>query len=634
MSKKSTYDAQSIKTLGSIEAIRTRPGMYIGSVGPEGVWQITLEIISNAIDEYLVGECNNISVSVDGDSIIVSDNGRGVPFGKNEKGEETLVNIYTKLHTGAKFDSTGATGYNTSGGMNGVGAKATNALSYFFRVDSFRDRKHAHAIFKKGQLIEYKVEPYDGDGHGTNVRFLPDDEIFTEGRTPDINRLRKQLWELAYLSPGLKFVFTVNGNCEQIESKNGLLDYLDTVCKEKEQMTSPFYAETLEDRIKVRVAFQYVNTFTDTYKIFTNSIPNSSGTHLTGFRTALTQAINAYARANNFLKEKDENFTGEDLKEGLVLILSLNMPDPVFSGQTKDVLTSTEGRTIVQRLCGAAITNWLNTHNKDARQIIEKALLARKARESARKAKETIRNVAVKHSRITLPGKLADCSSKNRAECEIFIVEGDSAAGSAKEARNRTTQAILPIRGKILNVMKSDLAKAMANEEIKSMIIGFGLQVQDNKIIVDENKLRYGKIIIMSDADVDGSHIRVLFLTFIYKFAPELIQKGYIYAAVPPLYRIIKGKNSFYIKDDAALNKYRLEHPNEKYELRRFKGLGEQSASELAESTMEPENRTLKQITMEDASAAAMTFMSLMGEAITPRRTFIERNAFRANIDI
>lgn len=442
------YDIKDIKTLEGMEAIRTRPGMYIGSVGAEGVWQILLEIISNAVDEYLVGACNNICINVEGQYITVSDNGRGIPFGKNEAGEETLVNIYTKLHTGAKFDSEGQSGYNTSGGMNGIGAKATNALSSFFRVDSFRDRKHAHAIFKCGQLQEYKVEPFNSDTTGTNVRFMPDASIFKETIECDINRLRKQLWELAYLSPGLNFVLCNNGSEEQIKSKNGLLDYLDALISDKEKLTAPFYTETKEDRMTVRVAMQYSNQFTDTYRLFTNSIPNTSGTHLTGFRTALTQAINIYARNKNLLKEKDANFTGDDLKEGLVLILSLTMPDPVFSGQTKNVLTSSEGRTIVQRLCLQSITEWLNAHDRDAKTIINKAILARTARDKARKAKETVRNASVKNTRITLPGKLADCSNKNRSECEVFIVEGDSAAGSAKEARDRNTQAILPIRGK------------------------------------------------------------------------------------------------------------------------------------------------------------------------------------------
>jgi len=629
------YGVKDIRTLEGMEAIRTRPGMYIGSIGTEGIWQITLEIISNAIDEYLVGACDKISITLDGPRVIVADNGRGVPFGKNDEGEEVLVNIYTKLHTGAKFDSDGNTGYNTSGGMNGVGAKATNALSSFFSVESYRDGKKAYALFAQGELVKYEETKNTENKRGTVVQFIPDPEIFKDVDTEaDYNRVKKQLWELAYLSPGLRFSLWYQGNTEQIESKNGLLDYLDTLCSDKEQITTPFYAENIEDRIKVRVAMQYVNNYSDTYRLFTNSIPNSSGTHLTGFRTALTQSINTYARAKGLLKDKDSNFTGDDLKEGLLLVLSLTMPDPVFSGQTKDSLTSAEGRTVVQRLCSQALINWFNANEKDAKAIINKALLARKARESARKAKENVRNVSAKHSRITLPGKLADCSSKNRNLCEVFIVEGDSAAGSAKEARDRNTQAILPIRGKILNVLKCDLNKAMSNEEIKSMILGFGLQVNGNKIVLDESKLRYGKIIIMADADVDGDHIRTLFLTFIWKFCPELITKGYIYAAVPPLYRIIKGKNSFYLKDDAALNQYRAEHPGGGYELRRFKGLGEQSVDELAESTMAPANRTLKQITMDDITAAANTFTALMGESASLRKKFIEENAHNATIDV
>ena len=627
------YSVKDIKTLEGIEAIRLRPGMYIGSVGPEGVRHITLEIISNAVDEYLNGACSEVHVTIENNKIQVSDNGRGVPFGKAKDGSETLVNIYTKLHTGAKFDSEGKTGYNTSGGMNGVGAKATNALSSWFHVMSIRDGQMANAWFEKGKLKEFKTEKTDAKNSGTIVEFIPDEEIFKEGTELDPTALKKQLQELAFLSPGLKFVLTINGNSEEIASKKGLLDYLDYLSKDKDVLTSKFFAEANENRIGVKVALQYVNAYSDVYKLYTNSIPNSGGTHLTGFRTALTQSINVYARNKGFLKEKDENFTGEDLKEGLILVLSLTMPDPVFSGQTKDTLSSSEGRTIVQRLCAASLETWLSTNEKDAKAIINKALLARKARENARKAKETVRNTS-KASRVTLPGKLADCSSKRREECEIFIVEGDSAAGSAKEARDRNTQAILPVRGKILNVLKADLHKAMSNAEIQSMITAFGLEIKDGKIVLNEDKLRYGKIIIMADADVDGSHIRILFFTFIWKFCPELIEKGYIYAAVPPLYRVIKCTKSIYIKDDNALAEYRKKHSGEKYELCRFKGLGEQSVEELEESTMSPATRTLKQITMEDAIVASQVFNNLMGETVTLRKQFIEKNAWRANVDV
>lgn len=566
------YGVKDIKTLEGIEAIRLRPGMYIGSIGPDGVRHITLEIISNVIDEYLNGYCTKCNIEVTEDDMVkVMDDGRGVPFGKAADGSETLENIFTKLHTGAKFDSSGKTGYNTSGGMNGVGAKATNALSDKFIVSSKRDGKIATMTFEKGERKDFKVEKYAGQDTGTTITFHPDVEIFKEGISLDYDNLKRQVQELAYLSPGLTFTLKYKDKAEDvIVSQNGILDYIQDLNKKKNTITSVFYAEASEDRIGVKLAMLYNDSYTDTYKLYTNSIPNTAGTHLTGFRTALTSAINNYARENKLLKEKDSNIVGDELKEGLVLVLSFVMPDPVFSGQTKEKLDSSEGRTMVQKLVSKEIAIWLDSHPNDAKAIINKALLARAAREKAKKAKETVRKADVK-KRAVMPGTLADASSRNRASCEVFIVEGKSAAGSTKEARDRATQAVFPVRGKILNVLKADLAKALKNAEIDGMITAFGLEIKDGKVIVNKDKLRYGKIVITADADVDGSHIRALFLTFIWKFAPQLIEDGYIYAAVPPLYKVTQGTKITYLKDDAALEEFR-KTAKKSFELGRMKG--------------------------------------------------------------
>lgn len=566
------YGVKDIKTLEGIEAIRLRPGMYIGSIGPDGVRHITLEIISNVIDEYLNGYCTKCNIEVtENDMVKVSDDGRGVPFGKAADGSETLENIFTKLHTGAKFDSSGKTGYNTSGGMNGVGAKATNALSDKFIVTSKRDGKIATMTFEKGDRKDFKVEKYAEKDTGTTITFHPDIEIFKEGISLDYDSLKRQIQELAYLSPGLTFTLKYKDKAEDvIVSQNGILDYIQDLNKKKNTITSVFYAEASEDRIGVKLAMLYNDSYTDTYKLYTNSIPNTAGTHLTGFRTALTSAINNYARENKLLKEKDSNIVGDELKEGLVLVLSFVMPDPVFSGQTKEKLDSSEGRTMVQKLVSKEIAIWLDGHPNDAKAIINKALLARAAREKAKKAKETVRKADVK-KRAVMPGTLADASSRNRSSCEVFIVEGKSAAGSTKEARDRATQAVFPVRGKILNVLKADLAKALKNAEIDGMITAFGLEIKDGKVIVNKDKLRYGKIVITADADVDGSHIRALFLTFIWKFAPQLIEDGYIYAAVPPLYKVTQGTKITYLKDDAALEEFR-KTAKKSFELGRMKG--------------------------------------------------------------
>lgn len=513
-----------------------------------------------------------------------------------------------------------------------VGAKATNALSESFKVISQRQGAEAIAEFKKGELVSYKENAVRDIKTGTTIIFKPDKEIFKEGIELDYTALKNQLQELAYLSPGMVFKLKYKDkNEELITSKNGIKDYIESLNKTKKTLTSVFYTEALEDRIGVKIAMQYNDTYSDTYKLYTNSIPNSGGTHLTGFRTALTQTINEYAKEKKFLKDKDANITGEELKEGLSLVLSFIMPDPVFSGQTKDVLSSSEARTAVQRLVSKELKVWFDSNPKDAKAIIDKALLARAAREKAKKAKETVRKQDTKR-RAVLPGTLADASSKNRYNCELFIVEGKSAAGSTKEARDRNTQAVFQLRGKMLNVLKTDLHKALQNKEISGLVDAFGLEVKNNKIIVDESKLRYGKIIITADSDVDGSHIRVLFLTFIWKFCPELLEKGYIYAAVPPLYKATIGTKIYYLKDDQALGNFRKTHL--KFELNRHKGLGEMDPEEMAETVMSKESRTLKQISMEDAEYVAKTFMNLMGESVTPRKKFIEDNAERANIDI
>ena len=631
----SNYGVKDIKTLEGIEAIRLRPGMYIGSTGPDGVKHITLEIISNAIDEYLSGYCKECRIIISNDNeITIQDDGRGVPFGKAADGSETLENIFTKLHTGAKFDNSGKTGYNTSGGMNGVGAKATNALSEKFVVVSVRDGKQATMTFSKGVRLDYQLVPADKNLHGTTITFKPDISIFKEGIEVDYNSLRNQIKELSYLSPGMHFIFSYKDKeTEEIISNNGVLDYIEDINRDKEIITSTFFAETMENRIGVKVAMLYNNTYSDQYKLYTNSIPNSAGTHLTGFRAALTQTINEYAKEKGLLKEKDANIIGDELKEGLSLVLSFIMPDPVFSGQTKDVLTSTEARTIIQRLVTSELRNWFNSNPKDAKTIIEKALLARKAKEKAKKAKEAVRNLEGKKNKaLKFDSKLADCYSKDRSKCEIYITEGDSASGNLKTARNNEFQAVMPVRGKIINTQKASLDKIQKNAEIMTMIEAFGLRIDPKtmKVTYSPEELRYGKIIIMSDADVDGAHIKNLFYTFLWNFCPELIRDGYVYAGVPPLYKVTIGKEYKYIKNDEELEKFRLANIGRKYQINRMKGLGEMDVDETEETLTNPDKRIIKQITIDDVKATDKLFDDLMGTAINLRKEYIKKHSSEA----
>ena len=501
----SNYTADQIETLDIMTHVRKRCGMYIGSNTIDGRHHITLEVISNGIDEYLNGYGNKMSVKLDDEGFItIADNGRGIPIGKHSSGKPVLQAVFDTANTGGKFNNSGEAGYNTSGGMNGIGAKATNATSERFEATTIRDGKREWVAFEKGKLVDYKIEQFPSKETGTIVKFKPDAEVFTDGIDLDYNRLKRQIQELSFLCSGLEFTLESGKNKEVFKYDNGIIDYVKHLGQGKTPLTDIFYCSSMEGRVGVEIGLQYNNTYSDSFKLYTNNIPNSSGTHLTGLRTALTRAINEFARDKKLLKEKEDNLTGDDLKEGLTFVLSLKMPDPVFSGQTKDVLNSPEGRGIVERLMAKEIRVWLEANPQNGKTIIQKALLSRKAREAAKKAREAARKKSGSVLSSPLPGKLADCQSNDPSECEIYLVEGDSAAGTAKTARCRKTQAILPLRGKILNVEKSDLSKAMANAEIKSMITAFGLVVDGNKIIVDESKLRYDKIVIMTDADVDG----------------------------------------------------------------------------------------------------------------------------------
>ena len=629
------YTADSIKSLKPMEHIRARFGMYIGSNGEDGLHHILLEIISNAIDEYLNGSGDKIVVKLyDDKSVSVQDNARGIPQGKMDDGNPILQNIFGKTNTGGKYDNEGNSGYNTSGGLNGIGAKATNALSERFIAVSAREGITETVVFEKGEFISFDSRKTGSNDfkQGTFVKFKPDATIF-ETVDYNVSRLKNTLRELSYLCRGLTFeLWQEDNKLEEYYSENGLLDYVNYLNKDKKSLLSePFYMNLQEGTNGLEVALMYNDSYSDLVKLYSNNIPNTSGTHLTGFRTALTRTINEYARDKKLLKDSEDNFTGEDLKEGQLLVINLKMIAPVYQGQNKEVLTSSEGRTIAEKLAAKELRVWLESNPNDAKAIINKALLTRKAREAAKRAREATRKKAMSVLSSVLPGKLADCSSKKVEECELFIVEGDSAAGSAKQARDRNTQAILPIRGKILNCLKANPDSIKSNKEIQDLLSAFGCGIGDNFNI---EKRRYDKIIIMTDSDVDGSHIRVLLLTFLYKFCRPLIEQGHVYAATPPLYKVVRGKESKYLLNDKELADYKKQYPNAQLTVSRFKGLGEMDAEQLAETTMDRNKRRLKQITIDDAAKAALVFEKLMGNSVGPRREFIEQNAYRANLDI
>ncbi len=621
----SSYNESDIQILEGLEPVRKRPGMYIGSTDTRGLHHLVYEIVDNSIDEAMAGFCNLIRITLTKEgSARIEDNGRGIPTGINEQtGKSTLEVAVTMLHAGGKF---GGGGYKVSGGLHGVGVSVVNALSKRMIATVKRDGVIVQQEYERGVAINEVHEIGKSSETGTTIEFFPDPEIF-ETVTFDYETLRARFREMAFLNKGIKIVLKDERKDPVVEHEyhyeGGIIEYVEYLNKGKNTLLDKvIYMNDSKDLNVVEVAMQYNDRYDSQIFSFANNIHTiEGGTHETGFRSALTKVINDYARKYNFLKEKDENLTGEDVREGLVVVISVKLTEPQFEGQTKTKLGNSVMRTLTDSIVSKSLSEYLEENPRDARKIIEKCILARTAREAARKAKESTR----KNSKLfSMPSKLADCSSKDVSEREIFIVEGDSAGGSAKSGRNRKTQAILPLRGKILNVEKTRIDKALDNAEIRAMITAFGTGYGED---FDINKLRYDKIIIMTDADVDGSHIRILLLTFFYRYLRPIIDQGHVYAALPPLYRISRGKEHFYAYSEEERLKYMEEHKGPGYETQRYKGLGEMDAVQLKETTMNPEGRTLMQITLQNAMEADELFSTLMGEDVEPRRQFIEENS-------
>ena len=640
MGTENEYGADQIQILEGLEAVRKRPGMYIGSTSARGLHHLVYEIVDNAVDEALAGYCKNIEVTINPDnSITVEDDGRGIPVGMNHKaGKSALEVVYTVLHAGGKF---GGGGYKVSGGLHGVGASVVNALSTKLYVEVYKDGQIYSQSYKIGKPDEpvKVIGKCSAEKHGTKVTFHPDPTIF-EDTVYDYDTLKQRLRETAFLIKGLRIVLSDARvdpvHTHEFHYAGGIKEFVTYLNKSKEALyPEVIYCEGTRDGVYVEVAMQHNDSYNDaTYSFVNNIITPEGGTHLAGFRNALTKTFNTYARANKILKDTEPALTGDDIREGLTAIISIKIEEPQFEGQTKQKLGNSEARGAVDSVVSEQLTYFLEQNPTVAKNICEKSLLAQRAREAARKARDLTRRKTALEG-MSLPGKLADCSDKDPKNCEIFIVEGDSAGGSAKTARSRATQAILPLRGKILNVEKARLDKIYGNAEIKAMITAFGTGIHED---FDISKLRYNKIIIMTDADVDGAHIATLMLTFLYRFMPELIKQGHVYLATPPLYKIEKNKNVWYAYDDNELNSILTEIGRDgNNKIQRYKGLGEMDAEQLWETTMDPEKRILKRVMIdeENSSEIDVTFTTLMGDKVEPRREFIEENAkYVQNLDI
>lgn len=632
------YGADQIQILEGLEAVRKRPGMYIGSTSSRGLHHLVYEIVDNAVDEALAGYCTEIDVFINSDnSITVIDNGRGIPVEINKKkGVSSVEVVFTILHAGGKF---GGGGYKVSGGLHGVGASVVNALSDWLEVTVDLDGKRYKQRYERGKVVSPLTEIGTTDRTGTTVSFLPDATIFEE-TIYDYDILKERLRETAFLTKGLRINLTDKREGQEksktFHYEGGIKEYVQYLNKGRTALYPEIiYCEGKKDEVYVEVAIQHNDTYTEScYSFVNNIITPEGGTHFTGFKNALTKTFNAYAKQMKFLKENEQPLSGEDIREGISAIISIKIPEPQFEGQTKQKLGNSEARGAVENIVSEQLTYFLEQNPIVGKVICEKAILAQRARDAARKARELTRRKTALDA-TALPGKLADCSDKDPRNCEIFIVEGDSAGGSAKNARSRATQAILPLRGKILNVEKSRLDKILVNAEIKAMITAFGTGIHDD---FDISKLRYHKIIIMTDADVDGAHIATLMLTFLYRFMPELIRQGYVYLAQPPLYKIEKNKQVWYAYNDDELNKILLEIGRDNNnKIQRYKGLGEMDVDQLWDTTMDPEKRILHRVIIDEekSSEIDVTFTTLMGDDVEPRREFIEANAkFVKNLDI